>query len=189
MHHQLCAFQKYGEDFLKAQVVRHLNDVATDNRPCNIAIGSYKENYWDMKKVNRDKSLKIAKLSRKRRYDYLDVLEFYNNCHSYKKTKEKFGIKNSASLFYIINRMKIIKDIRVKKENIDIIRTLECYKSDKIVDGILTVYLNATETKGSLFVREGDYIVQFASKQWQRVGCEAYNRIFKNPAKEGDQGV
>lgn len=189
MHHQLCAFQKYGEDLLKAQVVRHLNDVATDNRPCNIAIGSYKENYWDMKKVNRDKSLKIAKLSRKRRYDYLDVLEFYNNCHSYKKTKEKFGIKNSASLFYIINRMKIIKDIRVKKENIDIIRTIECYKSDKIVDGILTVYLNATETKGSLFVREGDYIVQFASKQWQRVGCEAYNRIFKNPAKEGDQWV
>lgn len=113
--YELCAFQKYGEDFLKAQVVRHLNDVATDNRPCNIAIGSYKENYWDMKKVNRDKSLKIAKLSRKRRYDYLDVLEFYNNCHSYKKTKEKFGIKNSASLFYIINRMKIIKDIRVKK--------------------------------------------------------------------------
>ena len=92
-------------------------------------------------------------------------------------------------MFYIINRMKIIKDIRVKKENINIIRTLECYKSDKIVDGILTVYLNATETKGSLFVREGDYIVQFASKQWQRVGCEAYNRIFKNPAKEGDQWV
>lgn len=53
----------------------------------------------------------------------------------------------------------------------------------------MTVYLNATETKGSLFVMEGDYIVQFASKQWQRVGCEAYNRIFKNPAKEGDKWV
>jgi len=46
--HRFVAAYFLGEDALKAQCIRHLNDVPTDNRLDNLAPGSFKENRADI---------------------------------------------------------------------------------------------------------------------------------------------
>lgn len=44
--------------------------------------------------------------SPERKYDYKAVRAFYDACQSYKKTREQFGITNSATLHYILHSQK-----------------------------------------------------------------------------------
>jgi integrase len=39
-----------------------------------------------------------------RKYDYAAVSAVYSECHSYKKTREQFGISNSSTLHYILSK-------------------------------------------------------------------------------------
>ena len=50
--HRLVAAMTYGP-IPKGSVVRHLNGDKTDNRPENLAIGTYKENAWDHETARR----------------------------------------------------------------------------------------------------------------------------------------
>jgi hypothetical protein len=43
--HRFVAYKKFGETALEAECIRHLNHNSLDNRPDNIAIGTYREIY------------------------------------------------------------------------------------------------------------------------------------------------
>jgi hypothetical protein len=51
--HRFVAFQKFGEEALAAQCVRHKNDVGTDNRADNILIGTFQQNAMDVPEAKR----------------------------------------------------------------------------------------------------------------------------------------
>lgn len=46
--HRFIAYYFYGEEVFNHQVVRHLNDIASDNRIENLALGSQKDNRSDI---------------------------------------------------------------------------------------------------------------------------------------------
>ena len=53
--HRLQAYQKYGKKiYEKGIIVRHLNSNSLDNSWKNIAIGTLRDNYFDMPKEQRD---------------------------------------------------------------------------------------------------------------------------------------
>jgi hypothetical protein len=59
--------------------------------------------------------------------------------------------------------MKVIKTIRIRKENIGDIRKLECVEN---------------------VVEKDEYLVKWKSGKWQRFGETAINNLYKNPGKE-----
>lgn len=101
--HKLQAYQKYGEKmFEEGIVVRHLNDDPLDNSYENIAIGTISDNMFDMPQEKRKKLAKHA-TSFLIKYDAEKVKEFYDECRSYKKTMEHFGIPSRGTLHHIIH--------------------------------------------------------------------------------------
>ncbi len=104
--HRLQAFQKYGQAlYLKGIVTRHYDGNKLNNSWDNILIGTHQQNMLDIPEQIR---IKKSKLSWKntREYKREDVRLFYNNCKSYKKTKEKFNISSSGTLHYILKGRK-----------------------------------------------------------------------------------
>lgn len=60
--HRLQAFQKYGDKiFEKGVVVRHKNNIKTDNNYDNILIGSYSDNYHDNSQEVKNKIISGGK--------------------------------------------------------------------------------------------------------------------------------
>ena len=103
--HRLCAYQKYRERAFEAECVRHLNGDSLDNRPCNIELGTHKENSLDIPKRTRVKLAKNAS-SYMDKYENMvsDIKKYHNEVKSYKKTMEKFGITSKGALWYILNK-------------------------------------------------------------------------------------
>lgn len=97
--HRLLAYQKYGNDIFKEGiVVRHLNGNSLDNSYHNIAIGTASDNQMDIDEVKR----KINAGNANRTYNHQDVIDFYKNSRSYRKTMQHFNIKSLSTVNHII---------------------------------------------------------------------------------------
>lgn len=104
MTHRLQALQKFGENIYKDNlVVRHLNGVSTDNSFGNIGIGSMSDNFMDIPRDERIRRAKHASTFVKK-YDHEDVIDFYNECNSYKETMKEFGITSKGTLHFILKK-------------------------------------------------------------------------------------
>lgn len=107
-HHKLCAYQKFGAKTFKADCVRHLNNDSLDNSPSNIALGSIKDNYYDIPLESRaNTAKKIAAMSRWAS-KAKEIIEFHKQVRSYKETMKKFGISSGGTLYYILKKKKYI---------------------------------------------------------------------------------
>ena len=98
--HRLQAYIKFGNAmFAPGIVVRHLNDIKTDNTWDNILIGTYSENSMDIP-IDLRKSRVLSSVVRK--YDYESVISFYNKTKSYKQTMIKFNMPQRSSLTRVL---------------------------------------------------------------------------------------
>lgn len=81
--------------------------------------------------------------------------------------------------------MNIKYSIKVHKDNLEKLQTLKCLQSiDVSEDGNhVTCQFKDNKTRGSLIARTGDWLVEFASGEWQRYGSEAYATLCWNPSK------
>lgn len=105
--HRLMAFQKYGYELFKEGIeVRHIDGNPLNNSFDNIKIGTKHDNQMDKPIEIRRKvaSIRCCNFSVDRRNE---IISYYNNCKSYKKTKLQFGIKSSGTLHYILNNIYI----------------------------------------------------------------------------------
>lgn len=80
--------------------------------------------------------------------------------------------------------MKVIKTIRIRRENIDDIRKLECVENVVEKEGGIKVTLKPEYTDGRLEAVKNEYLVKWKSGKWQRFGETAINNLYKNPGKE-----
>lgn len=81
--------------------------------------------------------------------------------------------------------MKIVRTIRVRKENLAEISALDCVRRIDIeANGEIIVHLRPESTEGRLTVRKDEYLIQWETGGWQRCGAEALNLIYKNPGSE-----
>lgn len=102
--HRLQAYQKYGEMLYEEGIVtRHLDGDRENNSWENIAIGTQSDNMMDIPEQVRIKRA-IHASSFNKKYNESEVIDFYNECRSYKKTMEKFKITSKGTLHYILNK-------------------------------------------------------------------------------------
>ena len=82
--------------------------------------------------------------------------------------------------------MKAIQHIKIEKQNIGKLEALDCIrKIERDEDtGEIICYLRPESTFGLPIVREGEYLVQFETKLWQRFGSSAYLDLVSNPSEE-----
>jgi hypothetical protein len=107
-YHRLMAYQKFGDLLFAADCVRHLNGNHLDNSYDNIEIGTLSDNMMDKSKEIR---LRTAINATPIKYSNVDEIRmYYNTCHSYKKTMEKFNISSKGTLHYILNSRVILGD-------------------------------------------------------------------------------
>ena len=97
MLHRICAYQKYGDEIYKPNiVVRHQNGVTTDFRPSNILIGTSQDNSLDEKPILRKRRSvngrkKAQKITRNFSIEEVkEIRKYHNNVRSYKKTMSKY---------------------------------------------------------------------------------------------------
>ena len=110
--HRLQAYQKFGDLLYQDGImVRHLNGIKQDNSWENIAIGTARDNYYDIPEDIRfriaKQRLDSARLTNKK-YNNKEIIDYYNEQKSYIKTMKKFNISSKGTLWFIIN--KSIKD-------------------------------------------------------------------------------
>ena len=102
--HRLQAYQKFGDKiFEKGIVVRHLDGNPHNNSITNISIGTHQENMMDIPKEQRIAHAKHA-ASYGIKFNADEVKEYYNKCHSYKETMDKFNIPSKGTLHNIIHK-------------------------------------------------------------------------------------
>jgi hypothetical protein len=101
--HRIQAYQKYGMDVMKKEIVtRHLNGNPLDNSYHNIAIGTNSDNMMDIpESIRISKSTHASSFIKK--HNKQEIKDFYNNVKSYKKTMDRFNISSKGTLHYIIN--------------------------------------------------------------------------------------
>ena len=97
--HRFIAYYFFGEELFKHPLVRHLNDDPSDNRLCNLALGSHKDNRAD---IPKEKLSLIAKtnapalVERSRKLTNEDVLSMRKEREltkmSYKKLGDVYGV-------------------------------------------------------------------------------------------------
>lgn len=104
--HQLIAAQQFGDAVRPSSVVvRHLNGNRQDNRPSNIAIGSYSDNEMDRpRSVRLQKARHAARARRLLSDKEADRLRHERHKgRTYKELMDMFGIKSKSTISYIIN--------------------------------------------------------------------------------------
>lgn len=80
--------------------------------------------------------------------------------------------------------MDVKKYIEVTCRNYKELKKLECVKDIQLKSGTeLELTIKPECTQGMPIVREGDYLVQFASGSWQRFGSEAFLKLNLLPSK------
>lgn len=104
--HRLQAFQKFGEDLFKENIlVRHLNGVSTDNSYDNILIGTQIDNMLDvpLKKriINASNPL----------HNHESIIKDREQGYTYKQLMEKYGVSSKGTISFILN-----KSLKVNKE-------------------------------------------------------------------------
>lgn len=81
--------------------------------------------------------------------------------------------------------MKVIYNIRVRKENVNELLKLECvHHIELFPDGRIIVHLLPEFTDGKQEVVNDEYIIRWESGKYQRYGATAFMNLFKNPNKE-----
>jgi hypothetical protein len=104
--HRLQAYQKFGDKIFDDKlVVRHLNGKPYDNSFLNIEIGTPSQNMMDRPADIRMAHSKHASYFNKK-HNHEEILEFYNNCKSYKKTMDKFNLTSKGTLNFILKKYK-----------------------------------------------------------------------------------
>lgn len=100
--HRFQAFCIYGYKIYNSDlVVRHLNNIKTDNSVSNIKLGTYKQNSYDNPKEDRmERALYATSFVKKYDHDYIKEL---HKTHSYSEIMKITGIKSKGTLSYIIN--------------------------------------------------------------------------------------
>jgi len=81
--------------------------------------------------------------------------------------------------------MKIIDSVRVHRDDLPKLRKLKYLQRIDVSEDEkeITVQIKDNCTRGSLIARTGDYIVQYATGEVQRFGCDAYSSLVKNPSE------
>lgn len=106
--HRLQAYQKYGDLLYQKEImVRHLNGNKEDNSWENIAIGTARDNYYDVPESIRFRILKQRLESarvKNKKYNNKDIIAYYNENKSYIKTMKKFNISSKGTLWFILNK-------------------------------------------------------------------------------------
>ena len=104
--HRLVAYQKFGQSIYKEGiVVRHLNGISNDNSYDNIEIGTFSDNMFDIPKEKRIERSKKSNVKYKNE-ELKNILSFYSESKSYKKTMIKFNISSKGTLWHILNNRK-----------------------------------------------------------------------------------
>lgn len=88
--------------------------------------------------------------------------------------------------------MNIIKSIRVWRNNIDELRSLDCLEfvivsQDRNRRMDITVRFKDEATDGSPIARTGDWLVQYKTGKWQRFGNNVYQSLSFNPVQKRPQ--
>lgn len=106
--HQLQAYQKYGDEIFKENIViRHLNGNPSDNSYDNIAIGTASDNMMDIpENIRKAKALHASSFTIK--YNHKDIYDFYLKTKSYKQTMNKFDIKSKNTITFIRKKFENI---------------------------------------------------------------------------------
>jgi hypothetical protein len=85
--------------------VRHLDGNSLNNLEENIELGTQSQNMMDIPEEKR-KSHSILATTYNRRFtdnEMGKIRNYYKSCHSYKKTKTKFNISSSGTLWNMLN--------------------------------------------------------------------------------------
>lgn len=97
--HCLVAYEKFGEDYLKAECVRHLDGNSLNNNHDNIMIGSHKENSLDRTPESRmEHALNASKYIRRLKTDQeiKDFLSDRATGMTYSQLGEKWNMGKST---------------------------------------------------------------------------------------------
>jgi len=100
--HRFQAYFKFGDKLFKENIeVRHLNGEKLDNSWKNIEIGTHSENMNDIPKAKRlAKSIHASSFLKK--YNYDDIINYYNIIKSYNLVMKHFNITSKGTLFWIL---------------------------------------------------------------------------------------
>lgn len=105
--HRLLAYEKYGEKmFEKGIVVRHLNNINTDNSWDNVVIGTVRENEMDKPlELRRRVAAQIAQPGRKYTDYFIQEVraERASSGMSYEKLAKKFNLPTPSVAYLIVN--------------------------------------------------------------------------------------
>lgn len=80
--------------------------------------------------------------------------------------------------------MKITQHIKVWRKTVGKLEALDCVEAvsvDPADPKAVTVKLLDGTTRGCRYAHTGDYLVKFASGQWQRYGSSAFLALCLNP--------
>lgn len=93
------AYQKYSDKlFEKGMVVRHKNNISTDDSWDNILIGSQKENMLDIPKISRILGASNPK------YLHAEIIKDRELGLTYKELMLKYNISSKGTVSFIINK-------------------------------------------------------------------------------------
>lgn len=100
LKHRFIYYYFKGSEMFKHQVIRHLNDVPSDNRLCNLKAGSHKENMNDIPKHIRSEAMTPERVKAfvdlSRKLSDKDIIEIRKERSDlgtpYYKIAEKYGV-------------------------------------------------------------------------------------------------
>lgn len=79
--------------------------------------------------------------------------------------------------------MKIIYSIKVNRDNLKTLQGLKCLQSvDVGDDGNITCQFKDNKTRGCLIAHTNDWLVEFATGEWQRFSEPTYHQLVWNPS-------
>jgi hypothetical protein len=103
--HRLAAYQKFGDAFLEAECVRHLDGCPTNNRADNIAIGTHSDNMMDIDaQVRMDKARHATSFIRRTDWDIIDKDRAAGM--SYRDLSKKYSMSKGTLSFHYNNSVK-----------------------------------------------------------------------------------
>lgn len=86
LQHRFVAYFFHGDEVFNHKCVRHLNDVPTDNRLCNLALGSYQDNSLDIpveKRKERSKGAGVRITEQNRKLTNQQVIKIRQHRQQY----------------------------------------------------------------------------------------------------------
>ena len=109
--HRLQAYKQFGNKIYEDDiVVRHLDGNSLNNRKDNIAIGTQRDNIYDMtSEARRAKSMNGAKGATKYSQSFVEkIRQEYASGKKYKQISEEYGLAKSTISFIINHKYRIL---------------------------------------------------------------------------------